>query len=171
MSIDNATMTAKDPRDGQVYKVVIIGEQIWLGENLRYKSGLVESCYDEISENCVKYGVLYNWESAQNVAPAGWRIPSRLDLESLMKKLGKNDKEAYVKIIDGGASGFNAKLGGYMRSGGYFDLEHGTAFWSATEIDGKNAWACYVYKSLKSSGLINYKKDCGFHVRLIKDEK
>ena len=52
-----------DERDGQTYKIVKIGDQIWMAENLNYKT---ESsfCYNDSTEYCETYGRLYTWAAA-----------------------------------------------------------------------------------------------------------
>ncbi len=106
--------------DGNVYKTVKIGDQIWMAENLRvthYKdgspipyvsdntiwSGLNTPAYcwynnDEAS-NKNTYGALYNWftvnaKGADNIpklAPEGWHIPSDAEWQILADYLGNSD--------------------------------------------------------------------------------
>ena len=62
-----------DDRDGEKYPVIQIGEQIWMGENLRYNAAGSKLNPDNPSTD---YGRLYNAITVQTVCPIGWHLPS-----------------------------------------------------------------------------------------------
>jgi uncharacterized protein (TIGR02145 family) len=143
-----------DPRDGKQYKMVEIGNQIWMAENLSYSAN-GSKCYENQESNCKKYGRLYNWSTARNACPSGWHLPSDGEWQALVNFAG--GKEIAGKKLkaakgwnynDNGTSGngtdefgFSALPGGYGSSDGSFDYVGNYGYWwSATEGNAANAW-------------------------------
>ena len=52
----------KDPRDGQTYKTIVIGDLEWFAQNLNYDYGdtTLNICMDFSQDSCAKYGRLYS---------------------------------------------------------------------------------------------------------------
>ena len=97
----------KDSRDGQTYKTIKIGEQTWMAENMNYE--MPDSyCYGDKALNCVNYGRLYSLKSANEVCPAGWRLPTSLDWSVLIFSIGGESVAGkYLKSTEGWVGGGN----------------------------------------------------------------
>lgn len=97
-----------DPRDNKDYRIVKIGNQIWMAENLqatKYNDGtnipiIIEEndwkslsspafCWydnDESTYGNTSYGALYNWYTiaAGKLCPVGWHVPDQIEWTTLM---------------------------------------------------------------------------------------
>ena len=150
--------TLKDLRDGQVYRTVKIGDQIWMAENLKYKAE-GSHCYDDVDSNCVKYGPLYDWATAKNVCPTDWRLPTKKEMETLLaaasggSTAGKvlKSKTGWPKDNDGfDGNGtddysFSALPGGRWEDGGpYSGVGISAYFWSLTAYSESSAYYMYL---------------------------
>jgi uncharacterized protein (TIGR02145 family) len=146
-------VTFVDLRDSKEYKTVKIGSQIWMAENLNYgASG--SKCYDNKTENCDKYGRLYDWNTAKTACPSGWHLPSDSEWTKLTDYVGsKTAKQLKAKSGwsdgDNGSDvhGFSALPGGYGYSGGYFYNDVGIygRWWSSTEYTAYGACGGIIF--------------------------
>ena len=117
-----------DPRDGQNYRTVSIGDQIWMAENLNYKT-YDSWCYDNRKEACNTYGRLYSWQSAKKACPPGWRLPSKDDYMQMLATVKNSDYSAYnTKAAKGGAAHKLKSQKGWHGKG------NGADYWSFTAL-------------------------------------
>lgn len=113
--IFNPTLTygTMTDQNGNVYKTITIGSQVWMAENLRatsYRNGTpinnitangtwptqtssAYSTYNNTSDpSKIKiYGNLYNWfavTDTRNIAPVGWHVPTESEWKTLTTFLG-----------------------------------------------------------------------------------
>ncbi len=129
-----------DPRDGKIYKTVKIKDQWIMAENLTFEPDSGNFwVYNDDENNIALYGYLYDWETAMNVAPDGWHLPSREEWMTLRKTLGGKHgswptlEKIYPKLVVGGSSGLDMLFGG-MRTckGKYRSLGDKARFWAST---------------------------------------
>lgn len=105
---DGGTFT--DSRDGQTYKTVKIGDQIWMAENLKYKSAGY-TCPNDDPENCSSWGNLYNIdELAEDPCPNGWHIPTTLEFVELLNYIKKNHPDIGVGVALKSKSGWDDNI-------------------------------------------------------------
>ena len=152
-----------DPNDGNVYKVVVIEDQVWMAENLKatkYSDGtdipmvsnntewgeLTTPSYcwynnDEATyEN--RYGALYNWHAVNTgkLCPSGWHVPTEAEWSTL------------INYLDGAIS-----AGGKLK-------EVGTTHWDSpntgatdeVEFSGLPGGFRYLYGAFNSVGENGY---------------
>ncbi len=158
-----------DPRDGQTYEWVRIGNQVWMAENLNYDAGNGCWCYDDNSRNCNQYGRLYNWETAKRVCPDGWHLPSKREFETLLNQYGGEGEQAYTALKSGGSSGFSALFGGYFYDGSFGHLGDSGGFCSSWETLGGNAWHLSINNLSKKATISIIGKSWGRSVRCLQD--
>jgi uncharacterized protein (TIGR02145 family) len=183
--------------DGNVYKSITIGNQIWMVENLKttkYRNGdpilnVADSAqwgnltsgafcnYNNKQANSNIYGNLYNWyavNDSRNIAPVGWHVPTAVEWYVLIEFVGN-------------------KAGSLMETGTLHwlynnDTDNSSGFTALPggfrNYDGSFQWlgnGAYFWTSQKNSfavkifspGLImsnyDYPKSVGISIRCIKD--
>jgi uncharacterized protein (TIGR02145 family) len=120
--------------DGNVYKTVQIGEQVWMAENLRvtkYRDGTsipnvkdseawacsIEGAYCHPEHNVQygkTYGALYNYDAvtdSRNIAPVGWHVPTDGEWKELEMYLGMSKSDS-DRIGYGRGTNEGSKLAG-----------------------------------------------------------
>ncbi|MDD4033536.1 MAG: FISUMP domain-containing protein, partial [Bacteroidales bacterium] len=133
--------TFTDSRDGKVYKLVTIGSQVWMAENLAYLPSVNYQTdgsentghetdpfyyvygYDgtnvaaaKATDNYTTYGVLYNWKAAQAACPEGWHLPSDAEWTTLTDYLGEGDFSG-CKMKEAGITHWESNSGATNESG------------------------------------------------------
>lgn len=163
--------------EDNVYATVILGEQCWLKENMRATTGahgesLTYYSPGDDEGNAAKYGYLYTWESAKQVCPEGWHLPSleewwRLTIfvrsheryqcggvsENTSKAMSvkKYWKNNLIPCSIGNlqeennSTGFSAFPAGTYSNGSYDDFGKLAHFWSSTPEGKDMASTCYLY--------------------------
>ncbi len=154
--LDSSCATTRSPREvsgsGTIpaFTRLADGKQ-WTTENLNLS---IEKsyCYGDSEPNCLRYGRLYTWESAQRACQSlrnGWRLPTNEDWYQLAKQYGgirdesvDTGRTAYNVLANGGRAGFNALLGGGRAATGpeYTRLEAHGFYWTASETGPATAW-------------------------------
>jgi len=188
-----------DPRDGNIYRTVIIGDQIWMTENLRYLPSVNRLAtgsrrtpyfyvynYDDTSVDEVKaypnyslYGVLYNWPAACESCPPGWHLPSDAEWTQLADYLGginvaggKLKATTLWNSPNTGATnetGYMALPGGKRSIGVFFGIGNLGQWWCLSEYSENNALNQSMHYNYNVLSNGNADKEMGFSVRCIKD--
>ncbi len=189
VSNDAGLGTFTDPRDGQTYNTVTIGNQIWFAENLNYEMG-DSWWYDNNNSNGDIYGRLYTWVAALNACPSGWHLPTDDEWKTMEMYLGMSQSETdnigwrgtdegeKMKSTSGwgsnyngtNSSGFNALPGGYFNGNDWFftSISGLGYWWSSTETSGTACNRSLYYNGSQVNRNFSY-KSFGFSVRCIKD--
>ena len=174
--------TIIDSRDGQVYKIIEIGKQTWMAENLNYDT-TGSRCYGDSLTNCAKFGRLYTWDLADKACPAGWRLPSKAEWQTLINAVGgssassKGIKSSHplsgwdTEYPRTDSVGFSSLPGGeYNTSEGYVHMNNYAYLWTATiNVDDNDQPYAVYWNGIENNGInISYwPKEWAFSVRCV----
>jgi len=182
-----------DERDGNSYAIIDIGTQTWFAENLRYAADNVSDLFDAGKHENVHYGFLYSFETAKNVCPQSWHLPTDEEWKTLERFIGLSVNELEGELLRGVNEGNLLKIPGNKYWSSENDLANnqfafsaypsgnvspdgliqntgnGAFFWTATNENDKS-WIRYLRG--ESPGIGRTKLNAGFYcsVRCIKDE-
>jgi uncharacterized protein (TIGR02145 family) len=165
------------------------------GDNNQTDNGLIEKyCYDNDPENCKVYGGLYKWnemmqyttaQSTQGICPDGWHLPSNAEWYEMESYLdpsigspfstgctGWDGTDCGTQLLEGGSSGFEAKLSGYKDwYSGEFILKGIKTIFNTTT--GYN-WSNSIFRMLAiNNPQVNRKianKNFGLSVRCLRND-
>lgn len=168
------------------------GNQLWMAENLNFKTDTGSACYSDKIENCEKYGRLYYWKMSLSVCPAGWHLPDTtewlqlIQLINLKKGPFTKDKngnwrgiDKYFKNTNGWNTndngtndfGFTALPAGYINVDKFsYGMGIYAAWWSSTVGDKDCAW---IFDLQGGFGVLTSSKTLKTHklsVRCIKNK-
>ena len=209
--IETSTVTDVD---GNVYKTVKIGNQWWMAENLkatRFNDGSSLDFYDlnDANElwagalnpsytviNDSIFGYLYNFnavESAKNIAPEGWHVPTDEDWKILEREIGMSVNESNslgwrganeaeklvskfsvgwpngIALFGNDEFGFNAKPAGVRLFNGQTNVQNNVAFWWTASAIGSEG--CYRYIDASQTRIFRQHtyKGYGMSIRCVKN--
>ena len=171
--------TFTDTRDGKTYRIVKLGEQIWMAENLNYEmdDGVKSWCNGNKQENCDKYGRLYTYKSATYACPPGWHLP---EVEEWPER-GNGGHPAFLNYAVvgwyGGKDTYGFSIlpaGNYSAKSQYFFEPGGgtTYFWTMTIDTRNNNCATMIHFGSGSEGMVSVcasDENDGLSVRCVKD--
>lgn len=190
-----------DSRDGHAYRTVNIGGQEWMAENLNFPSITDANgswCYDGSTDNCTKYGRLYNWAAAmaisdayntesfgilagraRGVCPSGWHLPSKSEWQSMLtaagtaSMVGANLKAATGWPTPGeGLDTYGFRIlpaGNRSETGDFQNIDYSAHLWTASEYLSNQAASVSFYFSDSGSTSRNDHKKVGYSVRCTRD--
>ncbi len=178
-----------DPRDGQIYPTVKIGNQCWMAKNLNYgqykesvfhndpdghsdvaNNSIVEKyAFDNDTSNFALYGGLYDWnemmnynsmEGGQGICPDGWHVPTKDEFDELVETVGGRDI-AGKQLMTGGSSGFNFELGGErtMKGGFSTSASEDGGIWTSKTNPTDNKRAYHFYFTKGSDNIASHSAD------------
>jgi len=165
-----------DVRDGQEYKTVKIGTQLWMQDNLNFgdwlnstqymtDNGTIERfCYGDVQSNCDIYGSLYEWNemmdyqgsdnanpgTTQGICPIGWHIPTASEWNALVAFLG-GQLAAGGPMKETGLDHWSSPNTGATNESGFTGLPGGYRY-DLGEFDDINGGA-YIWTATNFEGI------------------
>jgi uncharacterized protein (TIGR02145 family) len=173
-------MSWTDPRDEKVYRTVEIGGFTWLAENLKFKHPNSVSYHFNASYE-KQFGRLYDWTSALESCPEGWRLPIEEDFRLLLclteerasamidpRWMSSSEFSSQVSSQEVNKLGFSALLGGAKLMAGFSNMNFDGYWWSATDVCPDRALRLKIGHDL-SLNFNSQAKENSYSVRLVKE--
>jgi uncharacterized protein (TIGR02145 family) len=146
--------------DIKLYSTVKIGSQLWMAENLNYKTGK-SWCFENDDYNCNIYGRLYDWNTAIKACPNGWHLPTRREWSEVSTaefsaKLGGNLKNEYNHAVP-------------VNEYKFLDKEYSGSWWGITEYGNNDAYSWHIRANENNFDEKVTNKSIGYSVRCVQD--
>lgn len=185
--------------EGNAYKTIEIGTQVWMAENLRTtklndgtsipkvtfigawsdpRTPGYNWCDKDSDNYSATYGATYNWYTVNTgkLCPAGWHVPSDDEWETLSAFLGGPDQAAH-KLKETGISHWDAPNEDAANASGFTALPSGyqgmfCGWWSTTRMNPYDPSLVWIYYISKHTPNLNRSEAFGMNgmnVRCMKD--
>ena len=166
-SKDNEDLSSSEIRDGSgnIYNEIIIGDQVWLKEDLRtgkYIDGQVIPESDCINKG--KEGVYYSSKmDMAKVCPKGYKVPTRSDYKKLITYFGGEDLNA-TQIIDS----YVTKWNGNANGNGDGNTNNGSGlYWTCSKAK-EGYYYFYFRTQIAGMSVDQYSEIFEYHIKCIK---
>jgi uncharacterized protein (TIGR02145 family) len=145
--------------DIRLYKTVKIGEQVWMAENLNYKTG-ASWCYENDDYNCNMYGRLYDWNTASKACPSGWHLPTQREW--------REASATEFSVLGGRLSGeYNHAVP--VNEYKFLEKDNSGAWWGLTEYGDNNAYSWHINANENDFNEKITTKSIGYSVRCVQN--
>lgn len=142
-----------DTRDNRTYKTINIGTIQWMAENLNYATDS-SVCYNKSERDfdCNRYGRFYSFDEAKKACPAGWRLPTKKELDTLLYITSPYNRTYNLVSAENpfykgeNTSGFSLVTMGYQHyNGNFYENEKKAYLWSGTKVEDSVAYVLDIY--------------------------
>jgi len=176
-----------DTRSGaaseNTYYYTHIGSLYWMRNNLAYKD--LGVAYENAEVTSYPLGRYYSWTEARTACPAGWRLPTIAEWQSLgtvagdlmadATILGEKFWEFWPQVKITNAISLGVISAGYAMTGGSTNVFKGmgtyATFWASDENPGNTEQGQYMYINAEDPA-VHYgqadKESVGFSVRCVR---
>lgn len=190
-SLFNCGDNLTDMRDHKSYTTVLIGNQCWMKENLKFGSAIpytdaqIDNCIAERYTRSSTSGTVasfYQWNElmnfsstpgSQGLCPPGWHIPTSAEWELLLNLLeGPGMAGSWLKDKDWTGSFTSVQYGllyqnhSWSFCSGFYA---GAMYWTSTAVDNHHAEARGINEYNKSVSRYHALTSNAFNVRCLKD--
>ncbi len=162
-----------DNRDGNRYKIIKVGNQIIMAENLRYKMDSGCWAYENNEEIAKETGYLYDWETAKKAAEniEDWHLSTTVEWLTMYDYLNNSKNTIYNVLKHSDSYSFDTLAGGFRQPNGTFSaLGKWSLFWSIASGENQG-WRIDCSADDKLTGLANFAPSFGLSIRLFRDSK